>query len=402
MNLSEMLGYADIGQLSRIAVAYRCECSGNSKNELIQSILSTIGRSDVFEEQVREMKLEDLRFLNSLLFDPREAYSLEDLIARVQQSRFGAETAPSADDSPKQVSKTKGKSRRKKTEPDNAPASPRDMIAKFKHQGWLFNGFSGPGKYLFQVPGDLKARFREAMARRLREGLKYTGDPEVYREESGMLQSDVKQLLHYAWQNEVQLTADGSMYKRYLTQAIDRLAVRERLPGRGEWRFGYGRHFNHYPDRFSLLYDYCCSSGYLLEQNGTLAVTEKGLERMQASPPGELESIYSYWLKLYKLPIANLPAFVHWIGELASDWVTADSVKQALGPFVKPYYYDSASSILEVRIMKMMLHLGLLRIGEHSAQGAVIRMTKAGGTLLSGRPAREKGASSVDTRLPPW
>ncbi|MDF2836026.1 MAG: hypothetical protein K0Q63_1666, partial [Paenibacillus sp.] len=87
MNLSDMLGYADIGQLSRIANVYRCECNGNSKNELIQSILATVSRHDVFEEQISVMKLEEMRFLNSLLFETRESYSLEDLIARVQQSR---------------------------------------------------------------------------------------------------------------------------------------------------------------------------------------------------------------------------------------------------------------------------------------------------------------------------
>ena len=93
MNLADMLSYADIGQLSRIATTYHCECNGNSKNDLIQSILSTVNRRDVFEAQISAMKLEDLRFINSLLFDVRDAFSLEDLVARVQQSKFGASPA---------------------------------------------------------------------------------------------------------------------------------------------------------------------------------------------------------------------------------------------------------------------------------------------------------------------
>ncbi|MDF2963535.1 MAG: hypothetical protein K0S39_5270 [Paenibacillus sp.] len=88
MNLADMLSYADIHDLSRIAVTYNCECNGHSKNELIQSILSTVTRRDVFERQVVELSIEDVRFLNSLIFDKRGSFSIEELIARVQQSRF--------------------------------------------------------------------------------------------------------------------------------------------------------------------------------------------------------------------------------------------------------------------------------------------------------------------------
>ncbi|GIQ63766.1 hypothetical protein PACILC2_23340 [Paenibacillus cisolokensis] len=89
MNLAEMLGYADIQQLSRIADVYRCECNGHSKHELIQSILATVGRSDVFEEQIGRLRLEDMRFLSTIIFESRNSFSLEELVAKVQQSRFG-------------------------------------------------------------------------------------------------------------------------------------------------------------------------------------------------------------------------------------------------------------------------------------------------------------------------
>ena len=44
MNLADMLTYADIGQLSNIANHYDCDAKRNSKHELIQSILSKLGR----------------------------------------------------------------------------------------------------------------------------------------------------------------------------------------------------------------------------------------------------------------------------------------------------------------------------------------------------------------------
>lgn len=385
MNLSDMLGYADIQQLSRIADVYRCECNGHSKNDLIQSILSTVSRNDVFEAQISSMKLEDLRFLNSLLFEARNSYSLEDLIARVQQSRFGNEAVKEETETPKKTKRTK-----KNAEAPSNPLSPREMIAKFKHQGWLFNGFSGPSRYLFQVPNDLKSRFRDTLAKRFAAELQYTDEPPVYRDEQMLMHDDVTQLLHYTYHNEVQLTSDGSMYKRFTQQMLDRFGVQEELPAKGEWRFGYGRHFNHYPNRFSFVYDYCYFSKYISENQSILTVTAAGEERMAARPPGEAEQLYRFWLKLYKGPVTHLLSLVHWINALAEQWVTVESLRSVLVPFIKPYYYDDAKTILEQRIMTMMVHLGMLRLGEHPLYGTVIRMTKAGRAIVAGVSLEEK------------
>ena len=194
MNLAEMLGYADIAQLSRIAVTYRCDCNGHSKHELIQSILAAVGRREQLDAQIDSLTIEDLRFLHSLLFDARDAFSLEELIARVQASRFDAGSraadTPVAAIAPEPASEAApGKRKRKaasaKAEPPK-PAStpgPRDTIARFKHYGWLFNGISGTNRYLFHVPSDLKARFREALTRRFEAALEYGGEPRVFRDE---------------------------------------------------------------------------------------------------------------------------------------------------------------------------------------------------------------------------
>src|SRR4051794_32762276 len=92
MNLADMLSYADIQQLSKIALNYECDCNGHSKNELIQSILSALNRKEVFDKYIMGMSSEDMRFLNSLIFDQRESFSLEEMIARVQQTKFNKES----------------------------------------------------------------------------------------------------------------------------------------------------------------------------------------------------------------------------------------------------------------------------------------------------------------------
>ncbi|MCQ6558015.1 hypothetical protein [Paenibacillus mendelii] len=404
MNLADMLSYADIGQLSRIATTYRCECNGHSKNELIQSILQAVGRREVFEAQIGSMKLEDLRFMNSLLFDPRDAFSLEELIARVQQSKFGdVQPVPESSAHPTaqaKDAKTKRTGTKRTKAAKNQPipeTGPRETISRFKQYGWLFNGFTGPNRYLFQLPADLKIRFRETLERKFSAQLSYADDdPQAYRDEQQLLGSDVSEMLTFIYQNEVQLTSEGAMYKRGVLQIIDRLGVRELLPARGEWRFGYGRRMKEYPNRMSFIYDYCYFNGWISETGLVLSLTSEGMKRQAELRPEQPDKLYRFWLRLYKNAIPNLRSLVHWIDKLSTRWVSADSLKHALTPFIKPYYYDNAETIFEQRLSGMMLHLGLIRIGEHHELGRVIRMTPLGRAVIAGLNLEDEEAIVLD------
>jgi hypothetical protein len=94
--------------------------------------------------------------------------------------------------------------------------------------------------------------------------------------------------------------------------------------------------------------------------------------------------VYRFWLKLYKGPIPNVQSIVFWIGKLATDWVGAQSLASALCPLIRPYYYDSAESIFDQRILQMTMHLGLIRIGEDEEIGKTIAFTKLGESIVSG------------------
>ncbi|NOU97537.1 hypothetical protein GC093_30570 [Paenibacillus sp. LMG 31456] len=358
MNLADMLSYADIHDLGRIATTYNCECNGHSKNELIQSILSTITRREVFEQHVVELSIEDVRFLNSLIFDKRGSFSLEELVARVQQSRFVKE--------------------------EDDGWNPRDMITRFKQRGWLFNGYSRDTRYLFQVPADLKKRFGDALGKQLQQHLDISDEPGVYRDEQKLIIEDIYHFLHFVGQQETVLTAENYMYKRYLLQVLDRLSVKEDLVGKTAWRFGYGRMFKEYPNRFSFIYDYCYFEDLITEHNQVLALSEKGRERVANSQKEDLLQVYRFWLRLYKGAIPNLQSIAQWLERLTKTWATVDSVKTALVPLIRPFYYDNPDSILEQRILQMMMHLGLIRIGQHEEKGTVIQLTKIGGRIIQG------------------
>ncbi|TBL79725.1 hypothetical protein [Paenibacillus thalictri] len=358
MNLADMLSYADIQELSRIAENYDCNCNGHSKNELIQSILTKVSRREVFEGQIESLQLEDVRFLNSILFDPRNSFSLEELVARVQQSKF------------------------QKEEGDNW--NPREMITKFKRRGWLFNGYSQQTRYLFQIPEDLKKRFGDVLAKHFRRNLTTLDEPGVYRDEQQLLIDDIYYFLQFVYKQPVALTAENYMYKRSLQQVLEHMSVKEEPVGKTAWRFGYGRMFREYPSRFSFIYDYCYYQELIGENDQVLSLTELGRSRIEQGHKEDLLQVYRFWLRLYKNPIPNLQAMVHWIERLTPAWTTYETLKEALSPLIRSYYYDSPESILEWRIVQMMMHLGLLRIGEDEKHGKVVRMTKLGSGVIHG------------------
>ncbi|WP_314001066.1 hypothetical protein [uncultured Paenibacillus sp.] len=402
MNLADMLGYADIAQLTRIAAAYGCDCNGHSKHELIQSILTAAGRKELVDAQIDAMPIEDLRFLNSLLFDAREAFSLEELLARVRLSRFdrtdsveakAAEpkqaAAAKAGRSPAQGKPKRGKEGAKGTKKEAAQAaSPeaglRETIARFKQSGWLFNGYSGTNRYLFHVPNDLKERFREALGRRFEARLRYGEEPAAYRDEQTLMAEDALLLLGHIDKHDIPLTADGAMYKRNATQLLELLSVREELPPKGPWRFGYGRRFKDFPDRLALLYDYCHYRRWISEADMRLTLTASGKEKLEGRIRDEPEELYRFWLRLYKGAVPNILSLVNWIDRLAARWVSADSLQAVLLPYVRPFYYDDAASVLNKRVLGMMVHLGLLRLGRDDALEVVYKMTNAGRAAVKG------------------
>lgn len=371
MNLADFLCYADIRELGRIAESCGCDCDGHSKNELIQAILNTVLRREWMDRLAAGLSTADLRLANALLFDAREGFSQEELAARALQAT--------------------------RDEPEGKRPDSRELIARFRRRGWLFNGCSQQTKSLLQMPEDLKAALAASIGRRFARSLETVGEPGAYRDEHGLLQRDVKAFLGFLRNHDVPLTADGVIYKRVLVQILDGLAVKEEALGRVGFRFGYGRKFRHYPDRFSFLYDYCCHAGLVAEEDGQLRLTAAGLGRLASQEEEDLWQMVRYWLRLYRGPIPEVAALAYWTLHLAGGWVTLRSLVECLRPLARPFYYDSPETVLEHRIIRMLMHLGLLKLGEHETAGAVVRAHAAASSILQriaragGEPVRAAG-----------
>ena len=77
MRFADLLAYADIDDLNRIALTYRCRCDGHSKNELIQGILSRVFRDDEIAHQYADLDDDERRFVWALLAEGRSCFTLE-------------------------------------------------------------------------------------------------------------------------------------------------------------------------------------------------------------------------------------------------------------------------------------------------------------------------------------
>ncbi len=355
MRLAEMLSYADIDQLHQLASTYACECNINSKNELIQSLLTSIKRDSNITDQLETLKKEELHFLMYIVFDSRTSFTLEDLRAKAKFSYI------------------------QELDRDTY----RKLVSVALKKGWIFRGLSKSAGSSFQVPEDMRQRWAQViLGMELGDQPRYK-EPSFYRDEGYALVQDLQQLLTYIERHQPPLTSEGVIYKRNQQQIMELMAVQEELVEKGGWRFGYGRHFREYPDRFSLLYDFCYYRGYLKEEPGaSLWLTPQAEEARQLPLEVLSTELYKFWLRVYKRPISGLPMFARLIGKAAEAWVREEVLVGMLRTKIRSYYYDKEESIARNRILKMMVHLGLLRKGLLEEEVWGFQTTEIGRNLL--------------------
>ncbi|GIO06861.1 hypothetical protein J31TS6_28890 [Brevibacillus reuszeri] len=358
MNLAEILVYTDIRQLHQIANHYGCECNPHSKNDLITSLLSSLRHRLTITKEVEQLTNEETHFMLLLFLDKRTIMSLEDLLAKAGVAL--------------------------ENQKEKKQEEARRYIAQAMRRGWFFPVKSKTvGQY--QVPFDIREPYLHAWLEKWREQNALVLDgPEAYRDEGTALCDDIMQFLRFLSQEPIPLTAEGGMYKRYQQQLFQFLHVKEEPLLPQKWRFGYGLHFDLYPDRFSLLYDFCYFHKWIEEREGRVALTDKGAERIELQYSDQLyHDFIRFWMRLYKRAIPNLPMLVQLIPMIASGgWVSQQALLDVLLPWIKVFYYDSPTDILINRVCKMMVHLGLLRVGQDDQKQWLYTATYASQTWL--------------------
>jgi hypothetical protein len=352
MNLANCLISADIHVLRTIARRLRLECRLHSKHELMQAILSHFQNGLRVEESLKRLKKPYQQILVRLAMHPRDPVSLEDLAVIVNKALGDSENSSTLD------------------------AVYRDLM----EEGWLFRTLSQPTP-MFWIPDELRQKIQEWAIESLRESiLNLPSQPLVYRDDQTAILRDLLTFLHFVEQHEVKLTQDGSIFKRQQLQLYQCLEVQE-LPISGTgWRFGYGRRFRDYPDRFALIYDYCFAKGWISEdEDGTLRRKSSPDDWLKLPDPEKIKDMFEFWKRVYRRSIAQLDLAVQLTLLVAKEqWVEVQSLQQVLAQYLEPYYYDTVEDILKKRILQMLRCLGILQIGQLAEDQLGIRLSALG------------------------
>jgi hypothetical protein len=348
MRLSECLNAADIATLRAIADHYDLPCSRHSKQSLLQEILFQFRSSPFLDEQMAKWQAGKEHEMLRLCLEQRQLFSHEELVGVFQS--HGGEVG----------------------------------IQAAKREGWLFPTTRFGGRLLYCIPDELHKALRAKLIRHFSSHLDTLDDgPLLYQEEGQALVRDLDVFLEYVRHHDVRLTVDGSMYKRNLTQILELLEVSEE-PLQGGWRFGYGRRFHDYPDRFALLYDFAYHANLISEDSdGVLRLADGADDWQDLALLERHRGLLKFYIATYRRPIKRLPQVAQLIAHAAVKWVDSEQMLNRVSDLVQPYYYDDQFQVWRTRILKMLMHLGTVRIGTDENRREWFQITQLGQQLLT-------------------
>ncbi|MCH5585458.1 hypothetical protein MK805_10895 [Shimazuella sp. AN120528] len=355
MRIAEWLTYTSMEQLRQISRTYHGEeLITHSKYDLIRSLLPKLGRKGSYQEQLGKLSDIECRFLQLLVFDTSPSFTMEELLAKGRAALCQEE------------------------------GEPRSLVVQAIKRGWLFQGYSHHTQYLYHVPSDTRNQMIDCFLSPFYEEVMIR-PPLYYRDEEQQMIHDLKMFLEFLGKHIVRTTDGGGIYRNQLRQIMDTFSVSEELlNGRGP-RFGFGRSYHLYPDRFSLLYDFAFYEKYLIEDSrGYLCLAEQNFGNISnTDEEGLILSLYRFWIRLYNRPIPNLPIILKWIGSLAHlGWFPVETIKKVVYPWIRPFYYETEESLF-TRLLKMLAHLGVLKIGEESTGERFLTLTPTGIKIFS-------------------
>lgn len=349
MNFTELLTYADIEQIQKITSFYGCTSNPHSKNDCIRVLVSHLNKRTELRRIVSHLKPSELRLLQLLYFDWRTLFNMEELLGIGRTACL------------------------------NKEESPRKWIGAARNMGWIFPGVTAQSRSMFYISQDLLERFMEIIAEPYLEEGKRSHHLAVIRDERDVFIDDLEQFLLYVKNNEVTLTGEGSIYRQHQRKLLQLLHFPESPIDTSGWRFGFGRRYHQYPDRFSLLYDYAYYRGYIVEApEGILRLSETGAHKRIREDAQEKTEAIRFWMRLYRKPIPHLLLNIRWIQFLASSqWIQRNTLRRAVEEWLDPYYYVSKDELLD-RIIRMMLYLGMITLGEDEEGVQWLKMTAEG------------------------
>lgn len=246
---------------------------------------------------------------------------------------------------------------------NNESANYREMLERALEKGWLFR-VRNQHNERFILPDEVRKQWRLLVFQGIQGMRKEEIEGGAIYDGTHHMARDLEILVHYLQNNPVPFSKNGCMYRKHIMHLIHLFHIPEELPAEG-WRFGYGRRFREYPDRFALIYDYTYHREWIREDamTGIVILTEQGHQFIQEGINYEqlTKDLFSFWLLSYRRAIPNIENLVRSISLLCQNkWVKERDLVEQLLPFTSGFYYDTPEDVLKKRIITMLSYFGFL------------------------------------------
>lgn len=324
MNLMEVLLFQDRQELMKLLnESYEEKINVNSKRELIEILYPRLTNREKVTGRFQSLSTNAQKLTLYLCFDKKLFNSKEELhgiVPNIDKNQF------------------------------------LSLIEQLTLNGILFVYKNGN----YVIPNQIKKEIIESIQRSMIDHSFILPSLDVEEKELTIIH-DLFVFIDYVCEKPLSLTKVGTMYKKDFQGIMKQFKVQEQLPNE-QWRFGYGRRFSQYPDRFSLLYDYCYSKGWIKESNNQLITTSKVEELYDMRINELLQNIVSFWHKLYKRPIPTIGLLYELLLSVLKDGegIEEEFLVSFFRPFVFEYYFDSTDDIITKRFLNMLVFLDIV------------------------------------------
>lgn len=237
-----------------------------------------------------------------------------------------------------------------------------EMLEELTANGFLFTYINRT----YLVPTQVKKELRRSIKMRIEEeALILPNDSNTQSEIT--IVNDLFVLIDYIVEKPLSLTKAGVLYKKDFQEIMKQFSYKEVLP-KEQWRFGYGRRFAQYPDRFSLIYDFCFHKGWIVENDSTLTATMRVEELYEMRLQELVKSIVTYWHKLYRRAFPTVGLLYELLLDSLNEGegFEVEFLVSLFSPFVKEYFFDTKEDIIIKRFLNMLMYLDIVKKIENS------------------------------------
>lgn len=324
----DVLIFQDRNHLVKLLNNRTIECNQNSKRELVETLFPELLNAELLQAKFKGLTNNAKVVVMQVCYGERIFFSKEELLALIPKSNLKLH---------------------------------KKILLELVNEGFLFVC----SNQNYTIPSQLKQVIIRLFKKPFIESALY--GPESPNDETTTIKlvEDLLTFVDYVADKPLSLTKAGSLHKKDYLLLMKKFEVQEELPNE-QWRFGYGRRFYHYPDRFSLLYDYCFKNGWTIEEDGQLKVTKKISQLEKMTVTDLMNGLIRYWLKLYKRPVPTIGFLYSFVIDILNE---IDTIEESvfvdyLKSFVEEYYFDDAEKIIKARLLKMLEQFQLIKVIE--------------------------------------